>query len=61
LRDEPTRRRLARRSLPPLESQVIDAFIDAHLVISDYADDEPVVLLVVTGEPAATDGVRVNP
>lgn len=41
--DEPTRRRLARRSLPPLESQVIDAFIDAHLVISDRIDDEPVV------------------
>ena len=41
--DEPTRRRLARSSLTPLESQVIDAFIDAHLVISDQADDEPVV------------------
>lgn len=40
---DPTRRRVARRSLSPLESQVIDAFIDAHLVISDRADDEPVV------------------
>jgi WD40 repeat protein len=41
--DEPTRRRLARSGLTPLESQVIDAFRDAHLVISDQADDTPVV------------------
>jgi WD40 repeat protein len=41
--DEPTRRRLARRSLTSQENQVIDAFIDAHLVVSDRADDDSVV------------------
>jgi WD40 repeat protein len=41
--DEPTRRRFPRNHLGVAENQVIDAFIDAHLLVSDLINDEPVV------------------
>jgi WD40 repeat protein len=41
--DEPTRRRLSRTQLAPAENEVVDAFIDVNLVVSDRVEDEPVV------------------
>jgi WD40 repeat protein len=41
--NEPTSRRLARRRLSVAENQIIDAFIGAHLLVSDVRDNEPVV------------------
>ena len=40
---QPTRRRLPRRALSEQERQVVDAFIEARLVISSQADGEAVV------------------
>ena len=42
-RDEPTARRLARDSLTADEGEVADRFVDAHLLVSDAVDGEPVV------------------
>ena len=41
--DEPTRRRLPRARLSAAENEVIDAFIDAGLAVSDRDGDEPIV------------------
>ncbi|MGO9218919.1 MAG: TIR domain-containing protein [Streptosporangiaceae bacterium] len=41
--DEPTRRRVERRQLPPVEDAIVQAFVDARLLTSNRADEKGTV------------------